>query len=256
MDIIFLLLCKEGVSYRSVLNYFLFQECLGLVFLLLRFRRWQFIVVMMKIGLVPFHYWLFLVVGGVKGWLVMWFLTFQKLPYIGVLIVLMFSYVVFFLVLGFLFCYFHLFVIKTYKFIMLLNSIERFNWILLGYLLSLLNGLVCFFYYFFISLFLVPFWGGETGSDFDWLIILIYINVPLGVTFFVKVFVMMSILFGLNLWVVVVLFLMFINFYSLLRWLIKKSLEEKAELVKGGWVFCLLGGMILIILYRFSKSWL
>lgn len=253
MDMFFLLLCKETANYSSVLNYFLFQECLGLIFLLLNNTIFQYVVVMIKIGLVPFHYWLFLVVGGIDGWLIMWFLTFQKVPYISVLMVTIFSYAIFFLVLGFFFCYFHLFVVKTFKFMLLLNSVESFNWIIFGYLLSLFNGVVCFFYYFFIRLFLVPFWRKEVRSDFDWLIILIYMNVPLGVIFFVKIFVLISVLRSFRLWVVLVLFLIFVNFYSLLSWLIKKRIEENFVVVKSRLVFCLWGGIILVVLYRFSK---
>ena len=69
IDLVFIFICKGEGSFSSVLNYYVFQECLGLLFLVFIFNFLQSIIVMRKIGLLPFHYWLFVVVGGLKSWL-------------------------------------------------------------------------------------------------------------------------------------------------------------------------------------------
>lgn len=144
---------------------------------------------MSKMGLLPFHYWLFVVVGGLKSWLLMWFLTFQKLPFIGVLMIILVRELLFLLFFRFFLVYFQLFVVKNFKFIIVLSSTESFNWVLLGYFFSFVNGFVLFLYYFFLSIFMVPIFGGENFLDYDWLVIFVYINIPLGVSFFVKFFI-------------------------------------------------------------------
>lgn len=107
----------------------------------------------------------------------------------GVLMVVVVVEVVFLVVLGFFLCYFQLLLLKDYKLMLLVNSTESFGWILLGYVFFLWGGLFLFLYYFFLSLFLVPAFGGERLVNYEWLVLLVYVNVPLGVLFFVKVYV-------------------------------------------------------------------
>ena len=199
------------------------------MFLIMNFLLVQFMIVMTKIGLAPFHYWIFVIVNGLEGWLLLWFLTFQKLPFFGVLILLFFEEIFVLLCVGFLFCYFQLFLIKDYKFILRISSTESFNWILLSYVFSVLNSLVLFLYYFFLSLFMIPFFVDKSGNDIEWLTLLVFINIPLGVAFFVKVFTLGQFLVCLNFWLLLVLFLMFMRFLSLRVWLIMKSLKRNVD---------------------------
>nr|YP_009142691.1 NADH dehydrogenase subunit 3 [Oxyuris equi]AKI07544.1 NADH dehydrogenase subunit 3 [Oxyuris equi] len=228
MDLVFVFICKSGGNYGGILNYFVFQEILGFLFLFLSMGVLQSIIVMSKMGLLPFHYWLFVVVGGLETWLFMWFLTLQKLPYMGILMVVVVVELVFIIVLSFFVCYFQLFLIKDYKLMLLLNSTESFNWILLGYIYSFFNGLVLFLYYFFLSLFLIPFFGSEYGIDYDWLVVFVYVNIPLGVCFFVKVLVIscvfefMYVLVGFGVVFYIYLFFVFddlISCYKFGEWL-------------------------------------
>lgn len=75
MDLIFVFLCKEECSYSRIVNYFIYQECLGLFFLFVGRRLLQGVIVMCKIGLLPFHFWLLTVVDGLSFWVLAWFLT-------------------------------------------------------------------------------------------------------------------------------------------------------------------------------------
>lgn len=46
--------------------------------------------------------------------------------------------------------------IKTYKNLLILSSTESFNWITLGFLMSFLNVLFLFIYYFILMLIIIP----------------------------------------------------------------------------------------------------
>ena len=225
MDLIFIFLCKNSSKFSRVLNYFVFQEFLGFIFLFLTSSILQGVIVIRKIGILPFHYWVFVVMDGLRGWIVIWFLTLQKLPLIGVYIYLLVGELLYVLVFGFIMCYFQLFVIKDYKLILMLVSSERFNWIIIGYIFSILRGLIIFFYYVFMSLFIIPIFNQLSMVNYEWLAIITYLNVPLGVSFFVKIFSLFVVVKVLGFWLVVLLFMIFINFMSLLVWLIEKSLK-------------------------------
>lgn len=127
MDLVFIFLCKSSGSYSAIINYFVIQERLGLIFLVMNFLTAQFVVVMAKIGMAPFHFWIFRIVRGLEGWLLLWFLTFQKLPLFGVLLALFFEEVIVILVLGFLVCYFQILLLGDYKFMVSVSSTESFN---------------------------------------------------------------------------------------------------------------------------------
>jgi len=67
MDLVFVFLCKGINNYTVIVNYFVIQERLGLMFLIMNFLLVQFMIVMTKIGLAPFHYWIFVIVNGLEG---------------------------------------------------------------------------------------------------------------------------------------------------------------------------------------------
>lgn len=171
---------------------------------------------MRKIGILPFHYWVYIVMDGLSGFLVLWFLTFQKLPLMGVFMMLMVYEVVLMLVLGFFMCFFHLYVVKDYKLMLILVSCESFNWIMICYIFSVVSGLLLFLYYFFFRVLIIPVFSRFFEVDFEWLVVIVYINVPLGVSFFVKVLTLSVVMPSLGFWVVLVFFLIFMNFISLM----------------------------------------
>nr|YP_010133170.1 NADH dehydrogenase subunit 2 [Enterobius vermicularis]BAV82705.1 NADH dehydrogenase subunit 2 [Enterobius vermicularis] len=254
MDLFFVFLCKlEGCSYSSVINYFIFQEFLGLVFLIV--SGWgviQGVVVMCKMGLLPFHYWLLTVIDGLSGWVLFWFLTGQKLPYMGILVVLA-SYVFIVLVfLGFVMVYLQFFVIKDYFMILVLSSTESFNWFFLGVLMNLFSGLVLFLFYFLAGLLLLPFWSGVSKVNYGWLTTLIYINIPLGVSFLVKMFVLGLAVNYLFLFLLFVMVLMYMSFMSIFSWFMLMSFEVVLEEVKvDGFIFMIFALIFLLLIYYF-----
>lgn len=56
MDLVFVFIGKKLSSYGGLLNYFIFQESLALLFLVVFLGFVQGVVVMTKMGLAPFHY--------------------------------------------------------------------------------------------------------------------------------------------------------------------------------------------------------
>lgn len=223
MTVVFVCISKGVGAYTSVLNYFVIQERLGLFFLVFNVFLLQFFVVMMKIGVAPLHFWVFSVTRSLYDWLLMWFLTFQKLPFLPVLVQLYDFKVVFLLLLGIFVCYLQLFVLKSYKNMMIISSTESFNWVILTCFLSVVNVLYLFFYYLGLMVMLMPSFVIKDLGFVNWETIFVFFNIPFSVSFFIKIF-SLSELFKLD--GVFVLFLLFAMFLSMLcfsLWLVNMS---------------------------------
>lgn len=67
ITILFIFINKSNGSISAILNYFVIQEFLGLVFLLLNFYLVQFVILIIKVGIAPFHFWVFSVVNSLSG---------------------------------------------------------------------------------------------------------------------------------------------------------------------------------------------
>ena len=123
----FVLLNKIQGDFGNSLNYFLLQEFLGFLFLIFFSTLLQYVLLIMKIGIRPFHFWITSVFLNLENFILMWFLTFQKLPFLPVLILIFKFFFIYLIILGVVFCYFQLINIKNYKVIIALSSTESFN---------------------------------------------------------------------------------------------------------------------------------
>jgi len=56
MDLVFIFLCKSVDNYSIIINYFIIQERLALMFLIVNSLMIQFFIVITKMGIAPFHY--------------------------------------------------------------------------------------------------------------------------------------------------------------------------------------------------------
>nr|UZP15727.1 NADH dehydrogenase subunit 2 [Contracaecum sp.] len=226
MTVVFVILSKGLGSYSSVFNYFVIQESLGLFFLVFNFLLIQFFIVMLKIGVAPFHFWVFSITNSVYNWLLMWFLTFQKLPFLPVLVQLFNYKMVFLFLFGIFICYLQLFLMKSYKNMIVISSTESFNWVVLTCFLSIVNVLFLFFYYIFLMIFLMPSFSVKDYSFVGWETILVFLNIPFSVSFFIKIF-SLSELFKLDgFWVLFLLFLMFLSMLCFSLWLVNVSVKD------------------------------
>nr|YP_011034494.1 NADH dehydrogenase subunit 2 [Petrovinema skrjabini]WRI58002.1 NADH dehydrogenase subunit 2 [Petrovinema skrjabini] len=224
MTLVFVMLNKKTNSFSSLFNYFVMQESLGLLFLMFSFGYFQLLMVMFKIGMAPFHFWIFSVTNGVVGFNLMWFLTFQKLPFLLIFLQMMVAKLVFLLMLGLFFCLFQMLLTKTYKNLLILSSTESFNWITLGFLLSFFNVLFIFVYYFILMMVIIPkFEVVNMTSLISWETMLVFMNLPFSVNFFVKIFSLSEILKVQGFGVLMLLFMMFFSALSLSFWLVNLS---------------------------------
>lgn len=226
ITMIFLLVMKLVGGSRGIINYFVIQESLGLFFLVFSGRFLQFLFVMMKIGVAPLHFWIFSVTNGLSNWSLMWFLTFQKLPFFSVLILLGGLEFVFLILFGVFLCYSQIFVTKRYKNLFVLSSTESFNWILLLRFVSLLSVLYLFLYYFVVMVLLIACFYQKEIFDISWETILIFINIPFGVSFFIKIFSLGGLLWGYNFFFLILLFVMFLATLSIGFWVVQRAVKD------------------------------
>lgn len=255
ITVIFIYLNKGIKRYRSLLNYFIIQESLGLVFLLFRVGLLQFFVIIIKIGVAPLHFWIFSVTNGIYGYNLMWFLTFQKLPFLLIVLQMFWLGSFLFLFLGFIVCYFQMFLLKGYKRLLVLSSTESFNWILLGLFISFFNPLYLFFYYIIIIVFLIRKFSKISNNFLGWETVLVFLNIPFRVTFFVKIFSIREIL-KLNLvFLVFILFLIFFSVLTFSYWLINISMKfSDRNQVWNKYIFFLIYPIIFIRVIYFSSK--
>nr|UDL72543.1 NADH dehydrogenase subunit 2 [Oesophagostomoides longispicularis] len=224
MTLVFVTLNKKIDSFSSLFNYFVMQESLGLFFLMFSFGYFQLLIVMFKIGMAPFHFWIFSVTNGVLGFNLMWFLTFQKLPFLLIFLQMMVGKLIYLLMVGLFFCLFQMLLMKTYKNLLILSSTESFNWITLGFLMSFLNVLFIFIYYFVLMVLVIPkFEFMNLGNFVGWETMLIFMNLPFSVNFFVKIFSLSEILKVQSFGFLFLLFLMFFSVLSLSFWMVNLS---------------------------------
>nr|AGY95402.1 NADH dehydrogenase subunit 2 [Hypodontus macropi] len=225
MTLVFVTLNKKVNSYSSLFNYFVMQESLGLFFLMFSFGYFQILIVMFKIGMAPFHFWIFSVTNGVFGFNLMWFLTFQKLPFLLIFLQMMVAKLVFLLMLGLLFCLFQMLLMKTYKNLLILSSTESFNWVTLGFVMSFLNVLFVFVYYCVLMVMVIPpkFELLNVNNFVSWETMLIFMNLPFSVNFFVKIFSLSEIFKVYSLVFLLLLFMMFFSALSLGFWMVNLS---------------------------------
>lgn len=207
-------------SFSSLLNYFIIQEFLGLVFLIFNFWIFQFFVILIKVGVSPFHFWIFSVVLDVNGFLVLWFLTFQKLPFIPVIFYFFDFFSFYILVFGIVFCYFQIFLVKSYKGMLLISSTESFNWFIILGCFSFLSSFIMFFYYVFFLCFFLFYSGLKDFDFFSWEFIFVFINIPIGIVFFVKIFSLFSSFLFSSFLFLFVLFFIFLSVLCFCFWIL------------------------------------
>lgn len=127
ITITLIFLYKIQGNFDERLNYFVIQEVLGFLFLVFIRTILQLIVLIIKIGISPFHFWIFTVLRKVDNYLLLWFLTIQKLPFLPVLLYLFNLKFMLILLFGVILCYLQLYSMKNFKFMVTISSTESFN---------------------------------------------------------------------------------------------------------------------------------
>lgn len=220
ITVAFIFLNKGVKSYSSLINYFIIQERLGLIFLLINFGIIQFFIVLIKIGVAPLHFWVFRVTNNIFRYNLIWFLTFQKLPFLIILLQIFWLGSFMLLFLGLIICYFQIYSIKNYKNLLVLSSTESFNWIIIGLFLSVFNTLYLFLYYIFLIIILIRKFRKSRVNFLNWETILVFLNIPFRVTFFVKIFSLRELINFNSTFLILVLFTIFLSVLTFRYWLV------------------------------------
>lgn len=230
ITVVFTLLNKSSKSYSSIFNYFVIQESLGLLFLVFSSGFLQFFIIIIKIGVAPLHFWIFNVTNNIFNYSLIWFLTFQKLPFLTILLQIFWLTSIYILLFGLLFCYLQIFVMKSYKNLLIISSTESFNWIILGVFFSIFNSLYLFIYYFILIVILISKFSKVNGFNFiNWETTLVFLNIPFSVSFFVKIFSLSEIFKYDSFFTLFLLFIMFLSVLAFSFWLINLSIKNNEE---------------------------
>lgn len=203
-----------------MINYFIVQEVLGLFFLVFGGTFLQLLVLMIKLGVSPFHFWIFSVVYNLDNFILVWFLTFQKLPFIPIVVSLFYYFLIFFLLIGLIFCYFQIYILKNFKLMFLISSTESFNWILFGILFGLFSYFFILIYYFFNMFILISYLNGTGLRVLGLETIYVFLNIPLSVNFFIKLYILFSTFLVFDFYMVFVLFIIFMSSLCFIGWLV------------------------------------
>nr|WGC93704.1 NADH dehydrogenase subunit 2 [Mansonella sp.] len=180
----------KNVNSFCLINYYIIQEVSGYYFLL--FDNWvlQFMVLMLKSGSAPFHFWLFSVLSDLNKWYFLWFLVFQKIPYFFVLVNFCSDFFFFLLFMGMIVCYLQFFYFRNFGDMVIVSSTESFNWLLLIGMFSFNEVFVFFFFYYFTMMLIISYlycWG---FNFFSVEMLMVFFNVPMSITFFLKILVL------------------------------------------------------------------
>lgn len=230
ITIFFILINKGRKRYRSIFNYFVIQESLGLLFLIFRRRILPFFIVLIKIGVAPLHFWIFSVTNNIVNYALIWFLTFQKLPFLIILLQIFWLSSFYLLFFGLFICYIQIFSLKGYKNLLIISSTESFNWIILGLFFSFFNSLYLFIYYFILIFLLIRKFTKSNLNFINWETVLVFLNIPFRVSFFVKIFSLSEILKFDNIWVLLLLFIIFLSVLSFSFWLVNIRIKNNSNI--------------------------
>nr|YP_004300489.1 NADH dehydrogenase subunit 2 [Pristionchus pacificus]ADZ52292.1 NADH dehydrogenase subunit 2 [Pristionchus pacificus] len=250
MTVVFIFLNKNVKSYSSLINYFVIQESLGLMFLLMNFGIFQFFIIMMKIGVAPLHFWIFSITNNIFSYNLMWFLTFQKLPFLLILVQIFWLGGLMLLFFGLMVCYLQMFSLKNYKNLLVLSSTESFNWIIMGVFMSLINSVYLFIYYMILMVMLINKFSKSSSNWLNWETILVFLNMPFSVTFFVKIFSLSEIFKFNTIMMLVMLMMMFLSALTFSYWLINMSVKfyDKNQMNNNYFYFLLYPLMLISII--------
>lgn len=255
MTMIFIFLNKNNFSFSSLVNYFIIQEFLGLVFLIFNFSILQYFIILFKLGVAPFHFWIFSIINNINGFGVVWFLTFQKLPFIPVFFYFFSFSFFYFLLFGVIFCCLQIFICKSYKGILVISSTESFNWILIICSFSIFSSLFFVFYYFFFLFFVLKYNNTRDVGFYSWELVLVFMNLPFSVSFFIKFFSLCSLFIFSSFIGLFLLFLLFLSILSFSFWMLNISVKFYYDgfLNDNFYLFLIYPLMFFCLIYQISK---
>lgn len=138
---------------------------------------------------------------------------------------------------------------------MVISSTESFNWVVLTCFLSVVNVIYLFFYYVVLMVFLIPNFNVKDFNFVNWEVLLVFLNVPFSVSFFIKIFVLREVFKLDGLFLLFLLLIMFLSMLCFSLWLVNMSVKNMKMLGDNFKVlfFLVFPIMVFSVIYYFSK---
>lgn len=255
ITVLFLFINKSVNNIVVIFNYFVLQEVIGLFFLMFFFGFFQFIIIIFKLGVSPFHFWIFSILDLLSRYGLIWFLTFQKLPFLVIILQLFWLLRMYLFILGIIFCYVQMIFYKSYKKLFLVSSVESFNWLLLIVFFSFFNFFVFIIFYFFIIFYLLLKLGVLECGSVGWEVTLIFLNIPFSINFLVKIISLRGVCYNFNLVFLFILLIMFLSVLSFRFWLLNIRSEVRLFIFYNNRnFFFFVFSLIILFFFYFSSK--
>jgi len=197
VTLIFLTMIKGiNESYRLV-KYFIIQEAASLTMgVLILFSISLLIIniiIMIKIAIAPFHFWILNTLQSLQGWSFRWVLTFQKLPGLAMITQIIDNMTYFIILAGSVLCSVQIILTVKPKTIILFSTTVTSGWVILTSPDVFLN-LVFLVIYFWAVARLLNERPSEQNMEVRYIIVLVLLRFPLTLVFILKVRILSTLL--------------------------------------------------------------
>lgn len=150
-------------------------------------------MLIVKIAIAPFHFWIVNTLHSLQGWAFSWVLTFQKLPGAIILTQMIDNITYYLLLLGSVLCSLQMIIVSKPKSVILFSTTVTTRWVLLTSFDVFMNLIFLFIYFSAISL-LINERQREQNLEVSYMIVLVLISFPLTLIFILKVLIISSLL--------------------------------------------------------------
>jgi len=183
-------------SYRLV-KYFIIQEAASLTMgVLILFSISLLIInimIIIKIAIAPFHFWILNTLQSLQGWSFSWVLTFQKLPGLAIITQIIDNITYFIVLAGSVLCSVQIILTAKPKSIILFSTTVTSSWVILTSPDVFLN-LVFLIIYFWAIARLLNESPNEQNTEVGYVILLVLLRFPLTLIFILKVSILSALL--------------------------------------------------------------
>lgn len=197
VTLVFLTIIKGTNESYSIVKYFIVQEAARLTMgVLILFGISLLIInimIIIKIAIAPFHFWILNTLHSLQGWSFRWVLTFQKLPGLAILTQIIDNITYFLVLAGRVLCSIQIILTVKPKAIILFSTTVTSGWVILTSSDIFLN-LIFLITYFCAVASLLNEATREQNIEVGYIIVLVLISFPLTLIFILKVAILSNLL--------------------------------------------------------------
>lgn len=194
--LVFLTAVKTNIESYRIIKYFIIQEAASLTIgVIILFSIPLFLIrilIIIKVALAPFHFWVVSALQSLQGWPFAWVVTFQKIPGILILSQIINNLIYIILIIGSIICSIQMIVTVKPKTIVLLSTTVTSRWVVITIYDTISNMIFLTFYFTRIALLLNERLR-EQGINVEYLFILVLLSFPLTIIFIFKVAILLSV---------------------------------------------------------------